>query len=357
MFLMGCWDKIEIEDRAYAITIGVDLNQDEDNQLSITFAFPNPSAVLGESDEPVMKITGAGDSIYEVMRSIGTRSNRQIYLGHFRTVLIGEEVAKRPELFRGVLDALEKDPHVSRKVNIGIVEGTAKEVLDIKPSLGPDITQFIRQIFEHDKLINRAPLQTLNEIFEFMHRSEDGLITRIIPGATDVKVAGAAVFKDFEFLGYIGEEVNRGLMFLQDEADIGIFTVEHNDQKIPIEVTDTKTKYKLAQTDNDFKIIVEISMEGDIRQLYFDLKNDVLETGFLHELGSLLESRIKANVNHSLGVLQNEYGVDLVGFDEYIEKFHPKIWGEIKDEYDEIFPQMDVVIEVDAEIRRIGLSK
>lgn len=358
VLLMGCWDKIEIEERAYAMTVGIDVNVlESDDPLYVTFVIPNPAAIDGQSDEHNIIIAGTGSSLYSIKRRFSTRSSKELYLGHLKAVLIGEEIARQPDLLREIFDALEKDPYISRKVRIAIVEGTAKALLEVEPSIEPNISKYIMEIFSGAHRTNHAPLQDLNEIFRFLHRNGNGVITKISPGNEDLKASGAAVFKNLEFVGWIGPEINRGLMFLRDKIDMGGYNVEYKGNKVPIEITHSKTKYHLVEEDDDFKIIVDVTLEGDVRQFYFNPEEDILSSDLLGELELLYKSIILENINGTLSILQNEYGVDVVGFDQYIQKFHPKLWREIKEDYEDIFPQLDIVVNVDASIRRVGLSK
>ena len=358
IILTGCWDKVEIDERAFALGVGVDLNDPEsEDPIKASFIIPSPAFIRGEGEVANIVLMSPGVSLISIMRRMNMRASVSLYLGHLRVILLGEDLVKDENILREIFDALEKDPHISRKVNIAVVEGKAEDVVKIEPEIEPNITEYIRRMFQLAHRTNRAPLEDLDSIFYQFHKNGNGIITRIIPGESDVKVAGAAVFKHFQFVDFIGEEVNRGLMFLRDKAKSGGYNVKFEGITTPIEITDTKTKYSLVRNNDDFRIIVEVDLEGDIRQHYFNPEVRVLDPEKIEELQAALASSVKANMQHSLNVFQKELQVDVIGFDDYIHRYHPKLWNEIRDEYEEIFPQMDVVINVDASIRRVGLSK
>ena len=54
-------------------------------------------------------------------------------------------------------------------------------------------------------------------------------------------------------------------------------------------------------------------------------------------------------------MLQKEYKADAIGVGEYISKFHPKVWKEVSEDWDEIFSQMDIEVALTVDVRRRGL--
>ena len=43
------------------------------------------------------------------------------------------------------------------------------------------------------------------------------------------------------------------------------------------------------------------------------------------------------------------------GYREYLYKFHPKLWKEVSQDWDEVFSNMDIEVAVKVHIRRRGL--
>ncbi|MDR5659131.1 Ger(x)C family spore germination protein [Serpentinicella sp. ANB-PHB4] len=359
-FLVGCWDKVEIEDRAYALAIAVDINDeapDEEDELLLTFAIPNNAAIAGEADEFNILFSSTGTNGYAIMRRLGTRMNNELYLGHLKAVIISDEVARRPKLFREILDAMEKDPLISRKIYIALTEGKARKVLEVESELEPLTPRYIREIFEGDRVTNRAPLLDLNDIFYKLHRNGNSIITRLTPGETDVKAGGGGVIKDFQLTGWLEEEEIRGLMYLRDEITFGGYELDYKNYRVPVEITESKTSYRLIEEDGNISIIVDVTTEGDVRQFYFDPQETLLEHEILEALETMFEEAIEDNIYLAISALQEEHEVDLAGLDKYIHKYHPSIWQKIKDDYEDVFPEIDIVVNVDANIRRIGLTK
>ena len=65
---------------------------------------------------------------------------------------------------------------------------------------------------------------------------------------------------------------------------------------------------------------------------------------------------IESHLSSTVEVLQKEHNADALGLLEYLSKFHPKIYKEIEEDWDNIFPHIDIDVNVEVIIRRRGLS-
>ena len=54
---------------------------------------------------------------------------------------------------------------------------------------------------------------------------------------------------------------------------------------------------------------------------------------------------------------QQEFEVDPIGIREYVEKFHPAIWKQKKDNWNEVYKNAVINVNIDTNIRRIGVVK
>ncbi|NMA15164.1 MAG: hypothetical protein GX930_08020 [Clostridia bacterium] len=51
-----------------------------------------------------------------------------------------------------------------------------------------------------------------------------------------------------------------------------------------------------------------------------------------------------------------QYNTDIFGFGEAVHKKYPKQWEEIEDEWDDYFPEIKLSLEVEAKLRRSGMT-
>ncbi|MBM7615951.1 Ger(x)C family spore germination protein [Alkaliphilus hydrothermalis] len=376
MFLTACWDKTEINDRAFVLALGIDHippseqpKEDREHKAlekvlgehaphyRMTYAFPKQMLAGGEPTVENIIMSSVGENIYINERQMKARVDNQLFLGHLKSVVLGEEVVKTPQMFREVLDALEKDPLISRKVNLAIAVGEAKEVLNVEPKQESISGQFITDLFMGEDRTNRAPVADLDQLFISLHDNSNAAIPRLTGAEEELKLGGAAIIKNYEFVGWIGELESMGLMILKNETDIFVVTINADGINIPYQVTEIKTVYTIQQKDKEIKMLIEIEAEGDIVQYFFDPEEDVLDPALLEKLEQEVEKKLQGIVMHTVEKLQKDLETDVLGFDTYIKRHNPDLWAQVGKDWVEIFPTVEVEVVVDAKIRRVGLTK
>ncbi|WP_026476959.1 Ger(x)C family spore germination protein [Alkaliphilus transvaalensis] len=370
LILTGCWDKIESDERAFVLALGIDhvVPQQEGGEIEeiaheahyrVTYFFPKPEIGFGGEAEVINALmSSVGENIYMTEWQVATRSNNEIFLGHLKAVVLGEEVVKNEHMFREILDAFEKDPLISRKISLAIVEGEAKDILEVEPHLEPATGQFIADLFRGRDVSARVPLHDLNDILISLHKNGNVAIPRIMASENEIKKGGAAIINNFQLVGWLGERESVGLMVAKGEVKMFNLTVRDDDDiVIPFQVTETNSRYSVEEDNDQIKLTINIDLEGDIIQYYFDPKKDVLDPEFLNTLQDKINHNVETMVTHTIKKLQEELRTDVLELDDYIKKFHHDIWRRVGDDWDEVFPTVDISVIVDTEIRRVGLSR
>jgi len=127
------------------------------------------------------------------------------------------------------------------------------------------------------------------------------------------------------------------------------------DEIITIEIMRSKGKIKTSMVDNKPLLTVEIVTEGNIGEQHG--KGPLTDKETIKVLESSLQNTIKKEVINAINITQKQYKADVLGFGDYLNKFHPKTWSEIKDKWQDLYSSAEVQVVVDAKIRRSGLIK
>ena len=108
LFLAGCWDEIEIEQRAFVSGVAVDLAEEQSSsktKIELTSQFIVPenlgtSSGGGGSGPAYRNLTKTGETIFDTNREMLKEASRKIDVTHLNIVLFSEDLAKQPNLFK-----------------------------------------------------------------------------------------------------------------------------------------------------------------------------------------------------------------------------------------------------------------
>jgi spore germination protein KC len=71
-------------------------------------------------------------------------------------------------------------------------------------------------------------------------------------------------------------------------------------------------------------------------------------------LEKALEKEIEGRLKVTIDQVQKEMETDIFGFAEAFEQKYPKKWNEVKDDWEEIFPKVEVTFDIKARVLRTG---
>ncbi|QEK13274.1 Ger(x)C family spore germination protein [Crassaminicella thermophila] len=364
VFFTGCWDKVEIDKRAFITMFGVDKYNEQEkasdikrNRYVITFEYANTGLIAGKvQGKPNFLMTSVGINANDIIDLINTRINKTAYFGHLKAVVIGEEFAKEEKLLREILDVIERSPSIGRKVNLMITPSLQKDVLKVNLEEQPVLGLFVRDLVKK-RVSSRVADADLGYILRSLHESRAAIVPRIIPDDKGIKIAGAAVLKDFKMVGYLGEIETNALMYMLDKMKDSVVNVSVDNLIIPMEITETKTKMKVFEKDGKIITSFEVKGEGDLTQHLFEVRNQPLDNKYINKLEKALSKKIQEQIKSTYKKIQKDFGADLVQAGEYLRKHEPNTWDKVKDNWDEIFPKTEVVVHVDMKIRRVGVTQ
>lgn len=100
------------------------------------------------------------------------------------------------------------------------------------------------------------------------------------------------------------------------------------------------------------KMTLRIETVDDViqNQTEWDLK----EVDSIRKLEDALARKIEERLSATLEVVQKELKVDVFGFADEFRRKYPDKWRELKDEWDERFPSVDVIFDIKAHVLRTG---
>lgn len=356
IFMTGCWDMIELNERAFPYTVGMDVNHEGDEKFEVTFSHPNITALGDQAldDELIHIITAKGDSFFDAAQNLTMELYQPFYFKHLKVMVISRAVAQNKQMLLEVIDGLQRDFITNNNANL-LISDSAHELIEYttETKVQQAIEGTIYSILINNQESNFfTPITASNFI---KHMDETGAAIIPIGGfEQNITIGGGVVFKDYEYIGEITPSENRAINIINNQAKDDQFDVEHEGFNLSLMATEVKTKKRLVDKER-LKMKITVELEGHIHSHILQEEHEVKNEQILGELEQMAENKVKSDIDNLLIKLQKELNSDVIFISDYLRKFHPSIWAEIKEDYDTIFPNMDIETEVTFHIRRSGL--
>ncbi|MRH45166.1 Ger(x)C family spore germination protein [Aquibacillus halophilus] len=263
--LVGCYDRIELEQQSYVIAIGID-KTDEEGLVDVTFQIANPEVGStpgggGEGEEPKETVTLTGTDIISATTTANAFVSKELKLDHTKAIVISEELARSGEFLR-VIQAATRTNQIRRGVQIIVTKEPAQEFLNNnKPKMetrphkyyqlmlnraseigiipDADVHRFF-QITEGDADLFLAPYATTEIEEQKKGTTEDDYIAGNVPqqGGSSSQFMGSAVLKEGTMIDVLNGAETRIALTLDNTIEL---TDIYSTYKDPI-----KPKYRVA---------------------------------------------------------------------------------------------------------------
>jgi Ger(x)C family germination protein len=269
-------------------------------------------------------------------------------------LVLGEDLAKDEVLVRQVMDGLNRDFAISKKVEIVVAEGKAKDLIETKTKRQEVIEGTIFALVRNDKASARFKSQTLTDFIRSTDANGVALVPKAVSKKDEIKISGGALFKKYKFIGYIGELENRAISMVKGKVRRELVETDHNGVTLSYSITDLRASKNLITTEEGMKIRISIRTEGSLQEYILEDRPTINTDEVLNSMEKAVEKQLKKELEKTIEVLQQKYNADALGIAEYLSKFHPRVWKEVEKDWDTIFPNIDFEVSVDVKMRRRG---
>jgi len=368
LVLAGCWDMMEIDRRLFVGIIGIDAS-DEPNKYTFHFSIPIAREIMGGEGgggdggvggESVSQITAEAYSLVDAARNLALRINRDMYFEHMRIVVISEEVAKKG--LKDVLNPFARQTEFNRRSRIAICDGKAEKVMQVKPWAEKLKAEYMESLYASRVMSGKFIQMDLGDFFHNLYTQNGStLVSKITPNGTEVNIGGAGVIKNFKFIGWLNEEETQGINFFLGKVRGGEIVAEDigGTGTVTFTILGEKAQLSLKTAEPipefDFKAYVTGDIASTSHAVTYD--HDKLGTKYIEELEKVISEEIKAQILKGIKRLQEDYRVDLLKLNEHLKKYRPDLWKIYEEDWEDIFPQVSIEVDVKTSIKNVGILR
>lgn len=374
LLITGCWDRKELNDIGIVLALALDKDRDSGGVI-MSCQIVRPAALKKDGagkESPVEIIMTRGNTILEAMRNVSEEFDRRAYFPHNKVIIISEELAK--EGVKKILDVFMRSGEMRRLSWFVIARGVkASEILGIKHGIEDVQATYLENIIKRRKVKSEVVAVSLLEfikktltdrvepiagVMQFTEEPSFPIEQKEGTSATikGIKLAGAAVFKGDKLLGFLDNYQTKGLNWLIDKIDSSVYNVPspgRSGDLIAVEVFNARTAITPEFESDSIIFKIRISSEGTLLEQQGDI--DSSKPAVITEIEKNLEEIIKKEVENTINIVQEKYKSDIFGFGGLFNQKYPQEWQEIKNNWSQLFPQVECSVKVKTEIRRTGL--
>lgn len=360
----GCWDQIEVEERAYVLGIAIDLPKKEKAERKITVAMPLVREVGaagtgggGGNKVPITTFAATAPTIEEALSPIQNRMNRTLFFGHQKVLIFSEESARYP--LSPWLDFFERFSTISRTALIMVSKGEASKALSTAPASEQLPPLYLHQLLEDTAKFGFGPHRTLNNLACYFESRAPGILLPIIKTDKDyIEVDGSAVLKSNKLVGTLKKHETRGALWVTGEVGGGVIVLPKGKglNKLSFQISNSRRQINAHYFEDGITFKVKVAVEGTVEE-YFGSRN-VMNPKILEQTEKEIGRVIKEEIKKAIKKLQKDLRTDALGLGVMVRKRNPKRWQQIGDWNDYFAEQVKIeVTDLTVFIRRTGVLR
>ncbi|MEI2394111.1 Ger(x)C family spore germination protein [Paenibacillus phytohabitans] len=378
MLLTACWSSAPIENLNMEVAVALDAADEtaiekkfegeggdypKRERISATYQFIVPQGAVGSKKEGAASrnfynMTETGDSIFEAIRELSLRTNRQPIGHHLKVIVIGEKLARSTKLSE-LIDFFSRDNDIRPSVLVLVSKGKAKDVLNnVLPGQTPAFV--LEGIFgNRDRSLRIWDPVTITKIVGPLHSKKSFLLQNVIAAENEMKFAGAGIIdgESGKLSGFLSEKELEGVVWLTGKGKGGVLKTHKDDtgRLITYEVKAMSSKIKAVVEEGQISFHVKIESKGRYAET-FSTDGDRLDAAFMRRDAMELEKEVKELVKTVIDKMQHELHADVGGFGKTLRIQHPEVWRKVKERWDQTFTSLPVHLEVKLQIEEYGAS-
>ncbi|MDR6551736.1 Ger(x)C family spore germination protein [Paenibacillus qinlingensis] len=366
--LAGCWDRTELNDLALISALALD--QTEDNQIQVTAQILVPqsqdgagvSGASGGSNGAARHTvirTGKGLNMSDALSKLQRVVPRKLFWGQCKVFIFSKSLAEAG--IHDHFDFLIRHPNPREHAYLLVSDGKAADALELFPPIERTSAEVIRKLTELQIGI-KVTMEQMSMMLKSDSQSAALPFVHILPLAkssapfqTIPYIMGTAIFKKDKMVGEISEKETRGLLWIINKIKhyTITFTMDEKDSVISLNPVTADIKL-IPNIDGDTWIMtIQVRTEGTIVQNSTHM--DPMKPEVINSMNKEFERVVKDRIKLALQVVQDQLKVDVFNFAKVFHRKYPKQWAQVKDNWEALFPKVEVRIDVQANILRTGL--
>lgn len=304
VLLPGCWDRTEINDMAFVLSSAVDL--EEDGKVRFSAMVPLPGQMGGASgggggtggDKSYYIDSETGATLREAQGKLQRRMPRRMFLAHRRTIMVGEEYAKKgiKELF----DSIPRNPESRMSSYMIVTKGPGYKMLHATPKFERFPSEAMREMAKGPYIMN---VNMKNVAVALGAPGSDPITAYMVvkesekseKPSKEVDVLGYAIFQEDKMIGTLESDAAHGLSWILNQRVVAPVTLNLGDnQKISTRIFDANSKIKVRLVGGKPKFDITVKAKAKVMENWSTI--DLSQTNQITKVEEALADYIRSSI-------------------------------------------------------------
>ncbi|TMW72964.1 Ger(x)C family spore germination protein [Alteribacter natronophilus] len=377
VLLSGCGDKMELDQLAIVVAMGIDQVEDSDD-IEVSFQIINPHGASarvateggGGEDASVYTFTTRGKTIVEALDKAKNITPRRLFFSHIYYLVIGESFARETGISR-LFDFVERDEQMRMEFLAFIAkEETARNILRTFTPLDENPAKSVRDrvLVASGSLGIKKNISLSDALRAYVSDNEHPIILGLRnissedSSETDVlhridehsfSLDGLAVFENDRLKDWFTTEESQGWVFLNGMVgDRTVFDTPCEGGYAGVRL------HKLTQSTNasvkDGRPVFEISLDGTGYLLETTCTLDLTDPDDMEALKEAVSNELEKEIRSTIEKTRT-LGFDATGLSGVFRDHHPDKWQEWKDSWFGHFMEAEFIYNINVDINLTGM--
>ncbi len=367
IFLTGCWDTKEINDRAFVNAIFIEKNftnkpsemiaskgyENDREQLLVTYGVVSTSE--GEASLKTATSTVAATSLADAEEKLDSQLADKPFFGHTKIIVFGKGILEDADLMKSIMDDLERKVLIDRGIKIVATDNSNVSLDDIRPETEILYSSYATGVMNSSNEISYALSMNMDRFFRDMREGEGkGMIPIIRIENGNIKMDRAVLLKDYKFKEILyPRQIRNAKVFLGKEQNIKEY-VDLNGVLTAFKLTNIRRNITYIKGGDNPKYHIEYIFEGAIEN--YDFEKQIYNPTNTEKVKQKLKHTLKIQLEEAQDYFQNKIGSDYLHLDEFTKKYHPKEYKKYKN-WDEAFKKAEISYGINVDIIDFGDTK
>lgn len=372
--LSGCWGHNELSELSLVVATAIDKTDDDRYQITVMAVVPSGSSVQQSDKSTVWIGSAVGDSIMDASKNLRKTATKKLSWLQNDLLIIGEKAARSG--IDEVMDFILRNREIRLSTKVIVSEGNASAIFNIPADIERNLYTELKGMIDNTKEWSKGYTPDLNEFLNtytckysgnvagrinFIEITNKTFSTRKesvpqpeVSSQKTVELSGSSVFRKDKLIGFMDDDETRGYLWIVGKAETGavVVTDPRGKHMLTMETHKAQSKIITEFVDGKPSVTVKLNLKGTLVEC--SGKIDFIDNKSVKNIEDIIAKQIETEMRTAVRKAQKDYKLDIFDFGSEFYRYKPAVWREIKEDWNETFPDMEVKYDVKVILNDIG---